>query len=71
MIDQSEPLGIAKGHASDEDLAALIVLFSALGGQSDNSSQGVTPDLWANKADTFRHFPTPGPGVWRASGLVR
>ena len=66
-------LNVTKGDASGEDVAALVALFSVMANsQSINDAQenDRVPSSWNNKERMFRHFPIPGPGAWRASGLA-
>lgn len=65
-------LRIHKGEASSEDIAAIIAIVSSLAAHSSSQSQKQSQgslNSWNNKELMFRHFPTPGPGAWRASGL--
>lgn len=65
-------LNIHKGEANAEDIAAMIAIVSSLAAQSSSQTQKQSQsslNSWNNKELMFRHFPTPGPGAWRASGL--
>lgn len=64
-------LRITKGDASPEDLAALIALFAAIGTSGESAPANNEIHAWSNKEQMFRHFPIPGPGAWRASGMAQ
>jgi len=66
-------LNVTKGDASGEDVAALVALFSVMASSqstSDAQENDRVLSSWNNKERMFRHFPIPGPGAWRASGLA-
>jgi hypothetical protein len=66
-------LNVTKGEASNEDVAALVALFSVMANSqslSDAREKDRVISSWNNKERMFRHFPIPGPGAWRASGLA-
>lgn len=77
MTEEPVPAGeislrIHKGDANPEDIAAIIAIVGSLAAQSSIQSQTQSQgslSSWNNKELMFRHFPTPGPGAWRASGL--
>ncbi|MEX0428321.1 acyl-CoA carboxylase subunit epsilon [Nocardioides sp. DS6] len=67
--EQSKPvLRVVSSHATPEEVAALVAVFSALG-----SSGAPAPrrprSTWASPARAVRRIPAAGPGAWRASGL--
>lgn len=63
-------LQVIRGDASPEDIATLLTVFAALqGGAQTQESLGV--NAWSDRAAMMRGFPAPGPGAWRASGLVQ
>lgn len=77
------PSGIAEGDgpvlrvvnpdATPEEIAAIVAVFSALGGAEETPA--ATPSLWASPEAAVRRTltrsPAPGRGAWRASGLPR
>ncbi len=68
----TEPLlRITKGDASPEDVGALIALFAAIGTSGDSEPANDDIHAWSSKENMFRHFPIPGPGAWRASGMAQ
>ena len=71
--DSNSILNVTKGDANNEDIAALVALFSVMAtSQSINNSleDDRAVSSWNSKERMFRHFPIPGPGAWRASGLA-
>ena len=64
-------LRVTQGDASPEDIAALITLFGALAAASTTEDSSSDIHAWNSKERMFRHFPIPGPGAWRASGLAQ
>ena len=72
MNTESQPLlRVIKGAANAEDLAALIALFGALATTTHTEQTSNDIHAWNNKERMFRHFPIPGPGAWRASGMAQ
>ncbi|MGB4324501.1 MAG: acyl-CoA carboxylase subunit epsilon [Candidatus Nanopelagicales bacterium] len=68
----TEPLfSIIKGEPSPEDVAALTALLSAMNASNGVSEAPSDIHAWNSKERMFRHFPIPGPGAWRASGLAQ
>ena len=63
-------LRVVNPDATPEEIAALVAVFTALGG-------GTTPppptprSQWALPARRMRHLPGHGAGAWKASGLPR
>jgi hypothetical protein len=62
-------LRVVNADATPEEVAAIVAVFSALGG-------GSTPEpkrrsLWASRQRRTRAALRPGPGAWRASALPR
>ncbi len=72
MTTESQPLlRVTQGAATAEDLAALIALFGALATTTHTEQTANDIHAWNSKERMFRHFPIPGPGAWRASGLAQ
>ena len=72
MNTESQPLlRVIQGAANAEDLAALIALFGALATTTHTEQTFNDIHAWNNKERMFRHFPIPGPGAWRASGMAQ
>jgi hypothetical protein len=73
VSDQPGPAGhtvqVVRGEPSAEELAALVVVLSATGGDGA-SPRPPARSLWASGARS-RTAPLPGAGAWRASGLPR
>lgn len=72
MTTESQPLlRVIQGAANAEELAALIALFGALAATSETEQTANDIHAWNSKERMFRHFPIPGPGAWRASGMAQ
>ncbi|GAA4347525.1 acyl-CoA carboxylase subunit epsilon [Angustibacter luteus] len=74
MSEQPEPAGLAvqviRGEPTAEEVAALVVVLSAVAGGSSAGEPPAPTSLWASGARA-RTAPMPGAGAWRASGLPR
>lgn len=72
MTDSTRPtLRVISGNATDEEIAALIAVFAAVGGP-DEGEAPVAGSQWAAPARLHRPAVHPGPtGSWWASGLPR
>lgn len=57
------------GDATDEQIAALVAVFSALGG--GESEPEPRRSLWSNPRTQVRRSLAHGRGAWRASALPR
>ncbi|WP_462418077.1 acyl-CoA carboxylase subunit epsilon [Kytococcus sp. Marseille-QA3725] len=67
----AEPVVVVPGGASAEELAALTVVFTALGSGGSEGSGRPATGRWGAPGTGARRTPQPGPGAWRASGLPR
>ena len=66
--EQGRPLlRVVRGNPSPEELAALIAVVSARGGEVDEPAPPHSP--WGRPS--LRSTLHPGPGAWRASTLPR
>ena len=69
MSEQERPdaplLRVVRGNPNPEQLAALIGVVSAMGGQQETDA--VTTSAWASSARKGRYAPRPAPGAWRLS----
>jgi hypothetical protein len=63
-------LRIVNADATPEEIAALVVVFSALGSATGDVAPRRTPE-WSQPARRIRTPVVHGPGGWRASGLPR
>lgn len=63
-------LKVVNADATPEEIAALVVVFSALGSATDDVAPRRTPE-WSQPARRMRAPVAHGPGGWRASGLPR
>jgi hypothetical protein len=69
----SQPLlRVVRGNPSAEELAALVAVVAARASAVAEDGPPARP-LWGRPVlrSAAPHFPTPGPGAWRASGLPR
>jgi len=73
------PVRLVRGHASPEELAALIAIFATAGGDGDPDptdrhppTSGRYPQLqWNSPRRMVRMTHPHGPGGWRASASPR
>ena len=63
-------LRVVRGDATAEEIAALVAVLAARGGdgEAENQSRSFTNE-WADRSRSLRRPLAPGPGAWRASGL--
>jgi hypothetical protein len=70
-MSEKPHLRIVKGNPSDEEVAALVAVVSALG--SGSGSGDGAPErprsAWSDRRAQVREALPHGPGAWRASGL--
>jgi hypothetical protein len=59
-------LRVVNADATDEEIAALVAVFSSLGGATPAKEP---TSLWAANSRKMRRSLRRGPGAWRASGL--
>jgi Acyl-CoA carboxylase epsilon subunit len=79
MTEQTTPrpggpvLTVVAGHPTAEELAAVVVVLSARGGQAAGPERRAPARLsaWSARSRLMRSPATPGPGAWRASGQPR
>lgn len=63
-------LRVVNPDATPEEIAALVAVFSALGGEPATAPPSPRSQ-WALPARRMRHISGHGPGGWQASGLPR
>jgi hypothetical protein len=63
-------LKIVSPNATPEEIAALVTVLAALGGEEPAPARRTTPEWQSPHRRVRRTFPH-GPGGWRASGLPR
>ncbi|WP_086821157.1 acyl-CoA carboxylase subunit epsilon [Allokutzneria sp. NRRL B-24872] len=64
-----EPLlRVVRGEPTDEELAALAAVITAVASQSAPETAPKPRSLWAERGSVLRRPHHPGPGAWRASG---
>jgi hypothetical protein len=63
-------LRVVNADATPEEIAALVVVFSALGSATGDDAPRRTPE-WSQPARLVRTPVAHGPGGWRASSLPR
>ena len=64
------PLRLVSGHATPEELAALVAVLAAAGGVVDPRPPAPV-STWADRARLARSPLSPGPDGWRASAFPR
>ncbi len=62
-------LTVVNPDATPEEIAAIVAVFSALGGGAKPAPK--PRSLWAARQRRTRAALRPGPGSWRSSGLPR
>jgi hypothetical protein len=69
--DEQQPLlRVVNPDATDEEIAAIVAVFSALG--SGEAAAGKAPTReWNSPYRQVRPFYSAGPGGWRSSGLPK
>jgi hypothetical protein len=65
--EQKPLLKVIDQHATPEDVAAIVTVFSAMAAPEPPKKK--QRSLWATPK--MRTLPAPGPGAWRASALPR
>ena len=68
-VETKPLLRVVNGDATSEEIAALVAVFSSLGGPADPPARR-TPEWSAHHRKVRRALPH-GPGGWRSSGLPR
>jgi hypothetical protein len=63
-------LRVVSPNATPEEIAALVTVLSALGGEEPAPARRTTPE-WQSAHRRVRRTLPHGPGGWRASGLPR
>jgi hypothetical protein len=64
-------LRIVKGNPSDEEVAALVAVVSALGSGSGAEAPERPRSAWSDRRAQVREALPHGHGAWRVSGLPR
>ena len=69
---ETPTIRIERGNPSPEQLAALTLVLSALGGDASGAAhERRARTLWTARSRFARPRPAVGPGGWRASALPR
>jgi hypothetical protein len=63
-------LRVISPNATPEEIAALVTVLAALGGD-EPAPERRTPPEWQSPSRTVRRTLPHGPGGWRSSGLPR
>jgi hypothetical protein len=66
---EAPTLRIINADATPEEVAALVAVFSSLGGSAP--AKPAPRSTWAARQRRTRPALRSGPGAWRASGLPR
>ena len=69
-MSEKPHLRIVKGNPSDEEVAALVAVVSALGSAEEPAPERPR-SAWSDRRTLMREPLPHGPGAWRASGLSR
>ena len=67
--DDQPELAVVKGRPTDEELAALIVVFSS-GRTTSGSAGGARSSGWSSYWRSVRQPFQPGPDAWRLSSRL-
>ena len=66
------PLRLVRGHATHEELAAVVAVLAAAGAGTVADTSPPSPvSSWADRARLVRAPVSPGPAGWRASAFPR
>jgi hypothetical protein len=65
---QAPVLRVLTPGATDEEIAALVAVVSALAASAQESRERPTPE-WSSHHRRLRPSYRPGPGGWRSSGM--
>ena len=74
MSDDAAPelvIRVERGNPTPQQLAALTVVLSAVGGSGEDTGGGRPRTFWTARSRFARPRPAVGPGGWRASALPR
>lgn len=63
-------LRVVRGNPTDEEVAALLAVVSALGAQQEPAPPAPR-SAWADRRNLVREPLAHGPGAWRASAFPR
>ena len=70
-MSEKPHLRIVRGNPSDEEVAALVAVVSALGSGSGAETPEPPRSAWSDRRALVREPLPHGRGAWRASGLPR
>jgi len=62
-------LRVVRGDATPEEIAALVAVLAARGGDEAPSQPRLVKNAWSDRSRSLRRPVFPGPGAWRASSL--
>lgn len=65
--DAGPPAVVVRGHATPEEVAALVAVLSAVSGGDDDAASDGTASTWAAHSAAMRRPVGHGPGAWRTS----
>jgi hypothetical protein len=69
-VSERPHLRVVKGNPSDEELAALVAVVSALGAGEEEAPAPVR-SAWSDRRVAVREPLAHGPGAWRSSAFPR
>ncbi|HEU5388852.1 MAG TPA: acyl-CoA carboxylase subunit epsilon [Streptosporangiaceae bacterium] len=62
-------LRVVRGDPTPEEIAALVAVLAARGGDQASSQPRSVKNAWSDRSRSLRRPLFPGPGAWRNSGL--
>jgi acyl-CoA carboxylase epsilon subunit len=62
-------LRVVRGDATPEEIAALVAVLAARGGDEAPSQPRSVNNTWSDRSRLLRRPLATGPGAWRNSGL--
>jgi hypothetical protein len=65
--DEAPAFRVVRGHPTEEEVAALLVVLSARAAAEPTTTLPATASGWASYARAVRAPLQPGPGAWLAS----
>jgi hypothetical protein len=70
-VNARPPLRLVRGDATPEEVAAVLAVLAAAGGDAGTEPAPRHTSQWSSRERLVRRPLTPGPGAWRASAWPR
>jgi hypothetical protein len=70
-VSERPHLRVVRGNPTDEEIAALVAVVSALGASPDEGAPEPSRSAWSDRRLLVREPLAHGPGAWRASAFPR